>query len=714
MPEPIITTAAAAAATAAAAGVAGAIGRHIGDMVSCYGKELVSYYLSPPSNTPNISTNGKQPLDSKSVAETKFPPYAVIGVGRCGSHITTELARMIASQLRPSAAAPNNRGFWSRFFISTRQGSLATPEPMMVVGDIDETTFLDVEKVLGKDGPSATLGSQILRIDYRPLGAGGAGHVPVFGQFLTRALLLLSPDGDGFQDRPWRQARSYLLDSCSRSTNTPRLIFYVFSAGGGTGAGSASEIMRAQRYAINMSPNPDPQIYFTGVAVIPSELTKPVNRRHLINTGRTLVQYLADLNIKLEDVSDYTNTPVFRYAVNVPTNHGIRPVPPWDGLMIISNDIMQELATAKRTYDAVEKLANEYAAQQMMALAASQIRSEEQLRQGESQQSNSEAATAKKEGTPPNKKEAISTSRVNFESTRLDPHDLKSALRGPYAVCFAITGARELPTQELDRLFLKAISVPSVHESDGNQSLIEGISVLPAPRAEYGAVLKKLDELISAGQDGRTPRRLLTEDSLSDIRNIPFFKQCPRAVFVFTAPEHLPIPGDLSKRFCDLLAWSMPNLLDARFAIVRSPGSYYALSIYVESSVILCPDVQSAIKNYIRLCWKSRLQSNDEYKSSYARALSHSFVPVDSANIEQWLGKQELYGANIPDYDELAAAWQARWQASIDKIEKDSSRKSDLQRHQVQHCLLSPGEITSAIKFLNYVSNLTNPGVILD
>ncbi|HNN96895.1 MAG TPA: hypothetical protein PKI03_31715, partial [Pseudomonadota bacterium] len=113
-------------------------------------------------------------------------------------------------------------------------------------------------------------------------------------------------------------------------------------------------------------------------------------------------------------------------------------------------------------------------------------------------------------------------------------------------------------------------------------------------------------------------------------------------------------------------------------------------------------------------CWKSRLQSNDEYKSSYARALSHSFVPVDSANIEQWLGKQELYGANIPDYDELAAAWQARWQASIDKIEKDSSRKSDLQRHQVQHCLLSPGEITSAIKFLNYVSNLTNPGVILD
>ena len=145
-----------------------------------------------------------------------------------------------------------------------------------------------------------------LQLNYRPLAEGGVGHVPIFAEFLTKALLIFYQPLKTFKDVPGLMPEGFLTTFRAEKRNVPRLVFYIFSTGGGTGAGSASEVMSAQRYAKTVG-NVEREMYFTGTAILPQDITR--DQRTLMNTGRTIIQYLADLNLRLDTAIAYDEAP---------------------------------------------------------------------------------------------------------------------------------------------------------------------------------------------------------------------------------------------------------------------------------------------------------------------------------------------------------------------------------------------------------------------
>ena len=111
------------------------------------------------------------------------------------------------------------------------------------------------------------------------------------------------------------------------------------------------------------------------------------------------------------------------------------------------------------------------------------------------------------------------------------------------------------------------------------------------------------------------PEKRLDKQDFARLREIPVFQKCPRLVFVFTAPQESVIPSTVKERISSLLYWLFPSLEQVRGAIVRGTTAHYTLSIYIETSVILCPDIQSAIKNYLKLCWEQRRSSSEEFSA---------------------------------------------------------------------------------------------------
>ncbi|GAB4238256.1 MAG: hypothetical protein Kow0049_24770 [Stanieria sp.] len=90
------------------------------------------------------------------------------------------------------------------------------------------------------------------------------------------------------------------------------------------------------------------------------------NRRHLINTGRNIIQYLADLNIVLDDETFYTKAPVFNSSAEVQVGKKKTKMMPWDGLALISNDVMSAIGNEEIVpQEIVESNTNQYIAQQM-------------------------------------------------------------------------------------------------------------------------------------------------------------------------------------------------------------------------------------------------------------------------------------------------------------------------------------------------------------
>ena len=91
----------------------------------------------------------------------------VIGLGRCGSHITGTLAEIVAGaaqsqnrqedgsqQTEPKKPLPF-AGF-ARIFtkrsMSFSNANILAVEPVMIVGDVDETTYGDISKSLEHSG----------------------------------------------------------------------------------------------------------------------------------------------------------------------------------------------------------------------------------------------------------------------------------------------------------------------------------------------------------------------------------------------------------------------------------------------------------------------------------------------------------------------------------------------------------------------------------
>lgn len=664
---------------------AGNLGKKADKIQSNYGKKLHAYWLKEQHPGEEADRARRGPTDE--------PPFAVVGMGRCGCHVTTALAQMIAvasGRKKPSGEGEGSWNLIARLFRSDALSGVLHVEPIMLVGDIDETTYDDIEGLLTERGEDAKMTDRILKFNYKPLAVGGAGHVPLFAEFLTQGLLLLPPINESgkAKETQWESARSYLIDSYTRGNTQARLVFYVFSTGGGTGCGSAAELMRAQRYAISQSRGPEPQIYFTGFGVLPADVR--TSKRRQINSGRMLTQYLADLNIKLDHENDYGGAPTFLGSRFTESDDGPKILLPWDGLALVSNDVMFVEDMPDSTREEAETKANQYMAQQMFNLAASQFQTEEYERDN-----------------------AMPPSQLNYQSIRLDPQDLRNGLNGPYAIAFAAAGIEEVDTPSwLENLFVRAIALPRYHEKRANE-LVEGISVAPEAKDKYGEKIDRILSQINIKEDSQPKDVRITKEMLSDLANIRMFNSCPRAIFVLTAPQTGFIPADTEERLTEYLGYILPNVDTVRSAIVRGTTKYFTLSLYLESSVILCPDVLLPIMNYIKLCWpKLRNTPAAEYMEQFNAIISQE-PPIDDGDIREWIGENEMYGANVANFSNLANSHDRNWKKFVENSDmKDKNRQDELMAFGLSEVFMTPAEVASALRFINYVYHCKPPETV--
>ena len=685
--------------------VFGSNGSEIERLVSRYGKKVVEY-----SFRDEIQEDQVKPREDKGV-----PPFVVLGLGRCGCHVSAELSEIIAFN-EPSTkgkANHNPRFSWMSSFFRSKDGEPPALrfEPIVLVGDIDETSFDDVGGLLEQGGVPKYVQEGFLQLNYRPLAEGGVGHVPIFAEFLTKALLLL-PTPKDLQGCSWSDARRFLTTFRAEKRNVPRLVFYIFSTGGGTGAGSASEVMSAQRYAKTVG-NVEREMYFTGTAILPQDITR--DQRTLMNTGRTIIKYLADLNLRLDTAIAYDEAPHCRassyieFAMKADKKDPKRgsdidnkiyekPMMPWNGLAFISNDVMAASSSDPLNLEEVESNANQYIAQQVFNLAAAQFPAAE-FEKG-------------KLGVG-GEVSHISMAKKNYQAIRLDPNDLKSSLIGPYAVCFAaapVDAVSEKSTEILDQMFLRALSLPRTSEIKGRYTarLIEGISVAPQNKQVYKNVLANIEKYVK----GRMANGL-TKESFEKLREIPFFEKAPRLIYSFTAPQKGDIPNSYKERLSDLLDWTFPNLIQSRSAVSWGTTAFYSLSIYVETSVLLVPDIQLAVLNYLRLCWRHRRTDIGKFKEKYKKFLNQE-PPINDEELIEWLGEKERYGVNIGNFESISADYNRRWAAYVKKNCSDLATQERLLEHKVEDVYLTAKEVASAFRYLNYANHLAKPVTIDD
>ncbi|MGN5209049.1 hypothetical protein ACTG1M_14235 [Aeromonas sp. 107A] len=189
-----------------------------------------------------------------------FPSVCLVGLGRCGSNIAQDVASLVynarsfylnefnseeqrkrekefgpVSWIRRNLRLPNN-GARPVFLI----------EPMVMLGDLDK----DIDGRIRHSNRSGEGGSlrdyaKMRVMDLSEIHAGGAGNAPILGQYLAKIILNKSPHY--FANSEWQAIHTYLVDSCGIKANQSRLYFYIFSAGGGTGSGMASEFGLAQQ-----------------------------------------------------------------------------------------------------------------------------------------------------------------------------------------------------------------------------------------------------------------------------------------------------------------------------------------------------------------------------------------------------------------------------------------------------------------------------------
>ena len=684
-----------AKATLEAAGeaIGGPAGKAAVKIVSVLGKRIITYYFD--------DTEPDQGSLPPGVVSPDTSTFAVIGLGRCGSRVTAQLARMIAEA--KGTTIPAKAANESSFVGSIRQ-MLQKPkksetlrlEPVMVIGDVNEATFAEVDGLLGNSPSVQQVLDSIMKIDYRPLARGGCGNIPIFGEFLTRGLLCLPPDGGHGDKNPWVVARNYLLHLCSKESSNTRMAFYIFSAAGGSGSGAAAELMRAQRFAIKQRRGqPDPLIYFTGIAVIPEISSKNANQ--LRNTGRTIASYLADLNIRLTTDEDYEAEQHFNYSNQINGNgqNDALHLPPWDSLGIISNEVMRLFASTTIDQAHAEGLANQYIAQQIFNLAAAQSQPKE-FKQSDSAQSLSN----------------ISSAGVQFQGVHLDTADLRAGLRGPFAFGFAAAAKDEIKTLGgIDAMVLRAISLPKSTKVEGRTvlpDLVEGISISPLKHQDYA----KLFEPMQAKFKEQQLKEPLDAKDLEKLSETPFFKRCPRIIFVLTSPLDSGVTLEMSTRVATTLSWLMPNLKQARYAIVPGTTAYFSLSIYFESSVMLCYDVSRALANYVRESWKTRSRklAPQEFTEQFGKYTRDITAPMPDKEVLDWLGPEELYGHNSVDFANQVKTHNTNWRDFVLAAKTiTDDRKQILLQHRVEDCMLRPEEVLAALKYVNYVAHVGKP-----
>ncbi|MCJ8170337.1 hypothetical protein [Atopomonas sediminilitoris] len=535
-------------------------------------------------------------------SENHFPSVCLIGLGRCGSNIALDVASLVYnarlfylneafSEEKPQREPEGTPLRWIRRQLHIPRGRIHPVyliEPIVLLGDLDKD-------ISGRIRLSARNNQNNFLRDYRKMQvmdlsevhAGGAGNAPILGQYLGR--IILNREAAEFSHESWRRLHAYLIDSCGIKANQSRLYFYIFSAGGGTGSGMASEFGLAQQNAyltktfeVAEPVSEDDQrhsfvfepIFTSGICILPNisddkvELSEALH----INAGRLLCKYLSeewDFSYNYEDERERDG------AQNVMSR-----IRPWNAMMLISNDIMRyaeasdDAVTRDIDVNSMERYANQYISQQIFNILTAQ------------------AVTSDYDD------HYFRRAGIDIgETIRLDANDLFMSLAGPVAIAYAESvvpdqgGEKRSGQIEIDDLFCRSIDLPHFNEQT---RAIEGISLLPVEAEHYR---EALDSFRNNDYD------------TSVLRELHFFKNCSSVVSIVSLPKDYKLSYVDLNRLKTHLNNLFPNTTLKRYALVIGASANLSLTTLVAKSPCLSDDFLTLLVAYIKRCF-----AKDEYR----------------------------------------------------------------------------------------------------
>jgi hypothetical protein len=584
-----------------------------------------------------------QEHENQGQKKQNFPSVCLIGLGRCGSNIALDVASLVYNarnfylnefnneekQTREQEYRPMR---WIKRSLHLSDQHSVKPvfliEPLVMLGDLDK----DIEGRIRFSHKSEKSGflhdyTKMKIMDLSEVHAGGAGNAPILGQYLAK--IILNKDTQRFSNPDWKFTHSYLIDSCGIKANQSRLYFYIFSAGGGTGSGMASEFGLAQQYAY-MSKTFDTRpltddaenrghsfvfepIFTSGICILPNISDHGVEMSEAlhINAGRLLCKYLAEewdfsYNFENEDSSESS------------VMHRIRP---WNAMMLISNDIMRY---AEETDDgdiqhidvnAMEKYANQYISQQIFNILTAQ------------------AVTTDYD------ENYFRRAGIDIgETIRLDANDLFMSLAGPVAVAYAesvVPVSAPSPTEKLskifdknnqglniDDLFFRSIDLP--HFNKVTQA-IEGISLLPIESGRYR------EALAGYAKNGY---------NASELKDLHFFKNCSSVVSIVSLPKDYKLSFMDLNRLKSHLNSLFPNTTLKRYALVIGASANISLTTLIVKSPCLSDDFLTLIVAFIKRCFaKDNFRFDDELDQAVVDFIKADHF--DEAAVEHMLNEFE-------------------------------------------------------------------------
>lgn len=534
-----------------------------------------------------------------------FPSVCLIGLGRCGSNIAVDVATLVynarqfyLNEFKTKDTHASEQHFrpmrWIRNNLLRSSGrhkkQVFLIEPLVMLGDLDK----DIEGRIrfsrkSETGTFLSDYSKMKIMDLAEVHAGGAGNAPILGQYLAK--IILNKDTQHFSSADWKFIHSYLIDSCGIKANQSRLYFYIFSAGGGTGSGMASEFAMAQQYAyMSKTFDTKPQeeaagnsddafvfepIFTSGICILPniSDRISEMSEALHVNAGRLLCKYLAE-------EWDFS----YNFDIEGNTEDSVmRRIRPWNAMMLISNDIMRY---AEETDDGkiqdvdvntMERYANQYISQQIFNILTAQ------------------AVT-----TDYDQNYFRRAGMDIGETIRLDANDLFMSLAGPVAVAYAEAAVSERPSPtadksrvfereplrlDLDDLFFRSIELP--HFNSVTQA-IEGISLLPIESRRYREALEQYKK---SGYDA------------SALKNLHFFKNCSSVVSIISLPQGYKLSYTDLNRLKSHLNGLFPNTTLKRYALVIGASANLSLTTLVAKSPCLSDDFLTLFVSFVKRCF---------------------------------------------------------------------------------------------------------------
>lgn len=536
-----------------------------------------------------------------------LPTAGIIGIGRCGTNIALNVANAIYearsyySEIEGSAyeSSKPSSSFMERLSLRQKKNDknkgLFLVDPVILAADLDKDTQARI-KQLNPNLIDGRLRFMVTDLDW--LHGGGAGNIPVVGQYM--AMLSLMINNNSKINDNWRRHKAYLIETSGLTINQSRLYFYLFSCGGGSGSGMASIFGTAQQRAflinIQRELNVDSAqqkvvgsvqisepICSVGIGVLPDipDGNSPASAQHY-NAGRMLCQFLAQQN-------------AFDLYFGKEVGDGDKKnfVRMFNCLLLVSNDIMKHAFKEQsgQPISAVlaEGKANTYIGQQIFNLLTSQALIGDYVNQDDKFRKKMQSA-------------GISLG----DTVKLDANDLNNSLSGPTAIAYS---EQIKPKEEFGEIFFRAINPPKINSDD---NFIQGISILPTKYEKYIDLL----EQAKSGQ-------------IDEIKNLPLFKHAFSVVVIISAPTGDELTQQNLVKIKKSVDEYFPSAKIKRYAFVLATSEKVSLTLLISGSACSTYNVYYNIKNYLYSCFKKPEVELEEFNDCLNKTLSNAEFSFD-------------------------------------------------------------------------------------